>query len=204
MTDIDFETYARSLLNDSPAAMWSAEEFVALKAVAITLVNSIFWNLLFPLKKWPILYSLAVGENYLDLPVGWHKVVRVERASDGVPLKPIPDIELPDYLNADAGEPAGYTFVRGKVRILPDSSGVQTDYLRMYFLPRATTLADLPEDLHPLVAVELVISARTKDENVSPYLSNLRDRYEWIARKALSQFQTQSPLSIPDIYDMDD
>jgi len=203
MTDTEFETYSRSLLNDSPAAMWSAAEFVALKAVAITLVNANFWNLLFPLKKWPILYSLAVGENYLDLPVGWHKVVRVERASDGVPLKPIPDCELPDYLNADAGEPAGYTFVRGKVRILPNSAGAMTDYLRMYFLPRATTLADLPEDLHPLVAVELVISARTKDENVSPYLANLRDRYEWIARKALVQFSTQSPLSIPDDFDMD-
>jgi len=204
MTDTEFEVYARSLLNDSPAAMWSGAEFVALKAVAITLVNANFWNLLFPLKKWPILYSLAVGENYLDLPVGWHKVVRVERAADGVPLKPIPDQELPDYLNADAGEPAGYTFVRGKVRILPDSSGVLTDYIRMYFLPRATTLADLPEDLHPLVAVELVISARTKDENVSPYLANLRDRYEWLARKALIQYQTQTPLSIPNDYDMDD
>jgi hypothetical protein len=183
--------------------MWPAAEFAALKAVAITLVNATFWNLLFPLKKWPVLYSLAVGENYLDLPVGWHKVVRVERASDGVPLKPISDMELPDYLNADAGEPVGYTFVRGKVRILPDSSGVQTDYIRMYFLPRATTLADLPEDLHPLVAVELVISARTKDENVSPYLANLRDRYEYVARKALIQFQTQAPLVLEDDFDMD-
>ena len=203
MTDAQFETYSRSLLNDSPAAMWPGVEFAALKAAAITLVNSIFWNLLFPLKKWPITYSLAVGENYLDLPVGWHKVVRVERASDGVPLKPIPDIELPDYLNADSGEPAGYTFIRGKVRILPDSAGAQTDYLRMYFLPRATTLADLPEDLHPLVAVELVISARTKDENVSPYLANLRDRYEWIARKALTQYQTQAPLVLEDEFEMD-
>ena len=102
MNDVDFETYSRSLLNDSPASMWSAAEFAALKAVAITLVNANFWNLLFPLKKWPILYSLAVGENYLDLPVGWHKVVRVERPSDGVPLKPISDMELPDYLNADS------------------------------------------------------------------------------------------------------
>ena len=203
MTDNEFEVYSRSILNDSPAAMWSGAEFVALKAVAITLVNANFWNLLFPLKKWPILYSLAVGENYLDLPVGWHKVVRVERAADGVPLKPIPDMELPDYMNADAGEPAGYTFVRGKVRILPDSGSALTDYIRMYFLPRATTLADLPEDLHPLVAVELVISARTKDENVSPYLTHLRDRYEWLARKALTQFQTQSPLVLEDEFEMD-
>ena len=134
MTDNEFEVYSRSLLNDSPAAMWSGAEFVALKAVAITLVNANFWNLLFPLKKWPILYSLAVGENYLDLPVGWHKVVRVERAADGVALKPIPDCELPDYLNADAGEPAGYTFVRGKVRILPDSGSALTDYIRPYIL----------------------------------------------------------------------
>ena len=40
MTDTEFETYTRSLLNDSPAAMWSGAEFVALKAVAITLVNA--------------------------------------------------------------------------------------------------------------------------------------------------------------------
>jgi len=203
MTDVQFEVYARSLLNDSPASMWSPAEFAALKAVAITLVNAAFWNLLFPLKKCPVLYSLAVGENLLTLPATWHKVVRVERASDGVPLKPIADMELPDYLNADSGEPAGYTFVESKVRILPDSGSALTDYIRIYYLPRAATLADLPEDLHPLVAVELVISARTKDENVSPYLSNLRDRYEWLARKALSQHQTQAPLSIPDDFDMD-
>jgi hypothetical protein len=190
-------------LNDATSALWGADEFAVYKAVAISLVNSIFWNLLFPLKKWPITYSLAAGENYLSLPVGWHKVVRVEVAETGQPLKPIPDIELPDYLNADAGEPAGYTFIRGKVRILPDSPGVKADYLRLYFFPRATTLAELPEDLHPLVAVETVIAGRTKDENVSPYLSNLRDRYEWIARKSLVQFQTQAPLSIPDDYELD-
>lgn len=203
MTDATFEIYTRSLMNDADTALLTAAEFVVHKAVAITLVNANFWNLLFPLKKWPILYSLASGVNYLDLPVGWHKVVRVEIASTGQALKPIPDIELPDYLNADAGEPAGYTFIRGKVRILPDSGSALTDYLRMYFLPRATTLADLPEDLHPLVAVETVIAGRTKDENISPYLTNLRDRYEWLARKALVQFQTQAPLSIPDDFEMD-
>jgi len=203
MNDSEFSIYVRSLLNESAAAFWTDEDLAAYKKVAITLVNGIFWNLLFPLKKWPILYSLAVGENYLSLPVGWHKVVRVEVAETGQPLKPIPDIELPYYLNADADEPAGYTFVRGKVRILPDSTGAKTDYLRLWFFPRATTLADLPEDLHPLVAVETVIAGRTKDENVSPYLSNLRDRYEWIARKALVQFQTQSPMTLPDDFEMD-
>jgi hypothetical protein len=203
MTDAAFETYVRSLLNDVDTALLSAAEFVVHKAVAITLVNANFWNLLFPLKKYPLLYSLAAGQNYLDLPVGWHKVVRVEIASTGQALRPIPDIELPDYLNADSGEPAGYAFVRGKVRILPDSASALTDYLRLWFLPRATTLAELPEDLHPLVAVETVIAGRTKDENISPYLTNLRDRYEWLARKALIQFQTQSPLSIPDDFDMD-
>jgi hypothetical protein len=35
MTDASFETYARSLLNDSPAAMWSAAEFVVLKLEAV-------------------------------------------------------------------------------------------------------------------------------------------------------------------------
>jgi hypothetical protein len=203
MTDVQFETYVRSLLNESTAAFWTPEDLAAYKAVAITVVNGVFWNLLFPLKKRPLLYSLAAGENHLDLPVGWHKIVRVERAADGVSLKPIPDIELPDYLNADTGEPAGYTFMRGKLRILPDSSGAMTNYLRVYYLPRAQTLADLPEDLHPLVAIETVLAARTKDENVSPYLTNLRDRYEWIARKALVQFQTQAPMSIPDDFDMD-
>lgn len=203
MTDLDFETYARSLLNDATSVLWTAAEFAVYKAVAIGLVNSIFWNLLFPLKKRPLLYSLAAGENHLDLPVGWHKIVRVEIASTGQSLKPISDTELPDYLNADAGEPAGYAFMRGKLRILPDCAAAMTNYLRVYYLPRATTLADLPEDLHPLVAVETVICGRTKDENVSPYLANLRDRYEWIARKALIQFQTQSPLVLEDEYELD-
>jgi hypothetical protein len=204
MTDTEFTTYVRSLLNEPTAVMWTPEDLAAYKAVAITLVNGVFWNLLFPLKKRYLTYTLTAGENNLDLPVGWHKIVRLEVAATGEPLRPIPDQDIPTYLNSDASNgPVGWMFIRGKIRPLPNPTGALTDYLRLWYLPRATTLADLPEDLHPLVAIETVIAGRTKDENVSPYLTNLRDRFEWVARKALVQFQTQAPLSIPDDYEID-
>jgi len=205
MTDNEFTLYVRSLLNEPAAAFWTDADLVTYKAVAITLVNAIFWNLLFPLKKRYYDYSLTVGENNLDLPVGWHKIVRVEVAATGQVLKYIPDQEIPRYENADAGEgPLGWMFIRGKIRPLPNPTAAMANYLRVWYLPRATTLADLPEDLHPLVAIETVLAGRTQDENVSPYLSNLRDRFEWIARKALVQFQTQAPLVLEDDYDLGD
>jgi hypothetical protein len=205
VTDTEWETYVRSLLNEDTAAFWTTADLAVYKSVAITLVNAVFWNLLFPLKKRYYDYSLTAGENYLDLPVGWHKIVRVEKKLTGEPLNPIPDALLSDYLNADTSEgPLGWAFVRGKIRPLPDPKAAMADYIRLWYLPRATALAELPEDLHPLVAVEAVIAGRTKDENVSPHLANLRDRYEWVARKALVQLQTQAPLAIPDSYDLNE
>jgi len=204
MTDTEWETYVRSLLNELSASFWTAPELAVYKSVALTLVNANFWDLLFPLKRRAITYSLAVGENYLDLPVGWHKIVRVEAAATGQELKPVPDSQLYYYLNSDPGTPVGYILYRGKVRILPDCTSVLPDSVRLWWLPRATTLADLPEDLHPLVAVEAVIAGRMKDENISPYILNLRDRFELIGRKALVQFQTQAPLAQDYDYSEDD
>jgi hypothetical protein len=54
------------------------------------------------------------------------------------------------------------------------------------------------------VAVEAVIAGRMKDENISPYILNLRDRFELIGRKALVQFQTQAPLAQDYDYSEDD
>jgi hypothetical protein len=206
MSDAEWEIYVRSLVNESVASFWTAGDIAAYKAVGITTVNSMFWNLLFPLKKRYYDYSLTAGENNLDLPVGWHKIVRLEVAATGAPLKPIADRESPYYLAGDAGVsgPVGWMFIRGKIRPLPNPTSAMTNYLRLWYLPRATTLAELPEDLHPLVAVEAVLAARTKDENISPYLTNLRDRFEAIARKALVQFQTQAPMVLEDDYDMAD
>lgn len=204
MTDAEFNAYVRSLLNEDKEVFWTDEEIATYKKVAIITVTSIFWNLLLELKKYPLTYSLSAGENNLDLPVDWYKIKRLEVAETGRPLKPIPAEDLSLYYAAPGDEPVGYTFVRGKIRVLPDMTAAKADYLRLWYLPRMSTLDDLPDALHPLVAVETVLAGRTKDENVSPYLANLRDRFEWVARKDLVQHQTQSPITLEDEYELDD
>lgn len=204
MTDGEFTIYTRSLLNEATAAFWTDADLAAYKQVAIITVGSTFWNLLAPFYKTPATVSLAAGQNLLTLPTGWFKTIRVEVASTGRPLKPIANEELPEYVNAPSDEPVGYTFQDGKLRILPNMTAIKTDYLRHWYIIRPTTLAHLPDDLHPLVAVETVLAGRTKDENVSPALIRMRDRFEFVARKALSQFQTQAPMVIEDTYDMGD
>jgi len=204
MTDVQWETYLRSLLNEDVATFWTAEDVAAYKQVGLVIVSGVFWSLLFPLKKRYYDYSLTVGENYLDLPVGWQKIVRLEEKATGRPLAPIPDREIPTYEGADAGNgPCGWMFIRGKIRPLPVPQAAFTDHLRLWYLPRPETLEDLPEDLHPLVAVEAAIAARTKDENVSPYLLKLRDRLEFVAKKALCQLQTQAPMVVEDDYEIE-
>jgi len=204
MTDEQWETYTRSLLNEGTATFWTAADMAAYKQVALIIVSGNFWSLLFPLKKRNYDYDLVAGDNFLDLPIGWQKIVRVEEKATGRPLDYIPDREIPTYENADGSQgPCGWMFNRGKIHPLPNPTSAMADHLRLWYLPRPETLADLPEDLHPLVAVEAAIAARTKDENVSPYLLGLRERMEMVARKALAQLQTQVPLKMDDDYQID-
>ncbi len=84
-----------------------------------------------------------------------------------------------------------WTWEDGKIYLFPEITETLTNYLRLWYLPRATTLAQLPDELHPLIAVEAVICGREKDEKVNQALQIKYQRYYNSALKSLILNQLQ-------------
>ncbi len=49
MTDQEFLSYVRSILNEPTAVYWQDEEIELYKKIAINTVRAQFWNLLYPI-----------------------------------------------------------------------------------------------------------------------------------------------------------
>jgi hypothetical protein len=194
MTDAEFTFYVRSLLNEAEAKarFWTPDDIDAYKQVGISIVNGLFWNLLYPFRKKQQGLDVTATVRTIDLPTGCQKVVRVEYYDTGEKFRYITEEDVWTYEELDPGDPVAFTFQEGKIYLFPEPISDLTNFLRIWYLPRATTLADLPEELHPLIAVEAVIAGREKDEKVSPSLEMKRQRFHDAAVKALLLPITQS------------
>lgn len=199
MTDSEFNIYVRSLINESTAVFWSDEDLASYKAVAIALVNGQFWNFLYPLRRKFELKSLSAGNRYLTLPADCQKPFRLEWAETGDKINYIQDEWFYVWANQVPGDPNGWTLVESQIYLFPVPGSTQADALRFWYLPRATTLADLPAELHPLIAIEAVMAAKTKDDNVSASLERRHQRFYNAAVKALIIAQGQDPEIVGEV-----
>lgn len=204
MNDVEWEFYVRSLLNEENPRHWMAEDIAIYKKVALSIVNGYFWNLLLPLRK--KIYNLSIvvdSPNKLAredvLPADCQKVRRIEYAETGDKLTYVQDEWFYLYAGLSPGNPVAWCFQDSKLYWFPEPNQNLSNYIRLWYLPRATLLSHLPEELHPLIAVEAVISARIKDENVSPALQQLRQQYFNTALKYLSIAQAQDPDVVGEI-----
>lgn len=193
MTDAEFNVFVRSLINETTAVFWSDEELASYKAVGIAVVNGQFWNFLYPLRRKFELKNLTAGNRYLTLPTDCQKPARLEWAATGDKINFIQDEWFYVWANQDPGDPNGWTFVDNQIYLFPEPGSTQANALRLWYLPRATALADLPAELHPLIAIEAVMAAKTKDDNVSAALERRHQRFYNAAVKALIIAQAQDP-----------
>lgn len=205
MTDTQWLAYVRSLLGEITPKFWTPEEIAAYKTVGITTVFSSFWNLLYPIKKKPILINMVTGESLLEYPESWDgfKIVRLENAGTGAKLKYIEDDEFFRWANLPPGTPQRWTFSDEKIMQLPTPNASEANYWRLWYLPEAITLANLPSCLHALVAIEAVLGARIKDDNVRREIVYMKDNFTHSATIALSVAQVQDFGGIRD-FDSDE
>jgi len=127
----------------------------------------------------------------VELLIKSQKIVRVEVASTGQKLSYIEDDELFIYEKESSTTPRVWIFEDGKIRQVPTPGGTKSEYYRVWYLPAANTLAELPEELHPLVAIEAVISAKMKDQRVVREMFVLKNHFVAVAMKALAISQVQ-------------
>jgi len=193
MTDAQFDVLCRSLLNDKGANFWDSDEYTALKSAVLTAVTAKWWNLLAEIKEdWQDV-DIPASNRIIDLPATCQKILRIEQAETGDKIGYAWRNEIFYWTKAGPGDPIRWCFKAGKIYIFPTSGAALTAWLRIRFMPRAQTMADLPECLHPVLALELVIMARLKDEKVDQGLVLELRRFEDAAMKELVQAQSQEP-----------
>lgn len=129
------------------------------------------------------------------------KVSRFEVASTGQKVKFIDDDELWKY--HDTEDEYHCILKGGKIMLLYTPATTETGYFRIWYLPDLGTLAKLPKPLHPLLGVDIAMTAKIKDDQLKAHLMAMRNHYASVATKALSIPQVQDFGGIRD-FDSDE
>jgi len=203
MTDAEFELLCRSWLNDKDVDFWTGPDFTAYKAAALVVVTSKWWNLLEDFRGDYQDYDVPATNRLLDLPANCQKILRIETTETGDKLLYAWRNELFYWMKMTPGDPIRWRFRGGKVQLYPITGAAKTGYIRFWFIPRADTLAALPVCLHPVIAMEVVMMARVKDEHIDQGIVMELQRFEDAARKDLVQSQAQEPY-IEKMFNMDE
>jgi hypothetical protein len=202
MTDTQLETFTRSLINEPVSKFWTPEDIDVYKVVAIELVFGEFWNLMLEKYQDYTEVSLQAGVSDLVFPVTGtlddYMIVKVEVAETGEELDYIESDQVHEFINYPYNYPCAWMFKGGKIHLLPTPPSSQTNWLRIWFLKKMTSLAEIPAVLHPIIGIEMVQLAKTKDEDVTQDILLKRSQYAQIAIHALSISQAQDQGSIED------
>ena len=193
MTDTEFLKFVRSLIAEyiGEERFWTEEEIELYKKNAMTGVLSEFWHYLVELKKKKALISLVAGQAQLQTPEDFLMVVDLFRTEDNEPLQYIRYNEISWWNNFVSEGYFGWTLSDNKIILIPAPKQDKADYLTLWYMPDLKTLSDFPEVLHPLIAIDTVIFAKMKDENVGNALLNLREMYRQKAVRFLTMEQVQ-------------
>ena len=185
-----FRSYVRSLLAEPQASYWTDAEIDTYLEVALINITGRFWSLLVPVYSIVTYLSTTANSPYISLPEDCSRVVYLKVASDPGKIFPyIPDNML-DYYEENSLE--GWRFEGGQIRIYPAPTESKQNYFKLKYLPKFQDLEDVPEELHPLLAVEVVIQAKVKDENIPQYLLVLQKQFYDDAVRNLTKKQLQN------------
>lgn len=193
MTDLEFKKFVRSLLAEyiGEERFWTDEEIDIYKQNAMAGVLSEFWPYLVEKKKKAVNISLEANNPYISVPDDLMMVVSIIRNDDNEELSYIRSNEISWWQNFTSEPNYGWTFESDGIRLIPTPTTIKENFLTMWYMPKLVQLSDFPDILHPLIAIDTVIFAKTKDENVSPALMALREAYHHKAIRFLTIEQIQ-------------
>lgn len=171
ISDDEVTAFIRSLIGEGTAKHWTDDEITLYKKFGMMGVNTKWWYLLAPTEAKVTATSLSAATEYVSLPDNSAKILRVEVAADRKLLRKIEPDELWKYSPYDNGAAA-------------------TNYLNIWYLEYYDEVTDFPEALRPLIAIEAVIYAFSKDKGIDAGILRLQKEFEDTARIFLS---TDSP-----------
>lgn len=193
MTDLEFRKFVRSLIAEyvGEERFWTDEELELYKQNAISGIIGEYWPHLIEKKKKAVSITIEQGNPYISLPNDLMMVISIIRNSDNEELSYIRSNEISWWQNFTSEPNYGWTFEGDKIRLIPIPTVTRENFITIWYMPKLTQLSDFPEVLHPVIAIDTVIFAKSKDENVSPALLALRESYHQKAVRLLTIEQLQ-------------
>jgi len=179
MSDSDVTSMVRSLIGESSAEYWTDAEVTLYIKVAMTNVQNKYWYLLAPTDTKVSNTDLSASTAYVSLPTDCAKVLRVEVASNRKLIRKIESDELYKYSEYDDGAAA-------------------SGYLNIWYLEYYDATTDFPVALRPLIAVEAVRLAKTKDRGIETDIESLQSRLESAALTFLASDTVYEPTIFGD------
>ena len=197
--DTAVTSFIRHLLGETVEKHWADTEITIYKNAAMVAVGARYWYLLFPQYKTYADVNMVSGTATLDIPDDAQRnTVCVYVKDTGRMLHYIEENELYKYEFWNAGNPVIWLWQGDKIYVRPDPSTSTTEYFRIWYMEHRNAIADFPEQLRPLIAVQAALLAKAKDDNIDSGLMRLYDMLEETAMIALHIPTIQEPTMIGD------
>jgi len=204
--DTSITAFIRDLIDEDTAKHWTTAAVTRAKNAAMVLVGAKYWYLLFPMYKTFEDSAMTDGTNTIALPTDAQpNTVCVTVASTGRKIRHIQENELFKFEHWDDGKPVVWLWKGGAVYLVPTPSETTAGYFRIWYMEYRNSVADFPEELRPLVAIEAAILALVKDQNTQALqgLFALQKQYHDTALIALHLSSIQEPSMIGDYEESD-
>lgn len=203
MTDQNVTDLIRALINESTAKFWTSDNITLYKTAAMQVILNKFYPWLYEEYKTYEDFTLTSGTSVYSLPTNCYKPAKFEVKTTGDKLRFIREDELYKYRDYGTGYPVAWMYKGGQVEILPEPNFTDTDYLVCWYMPILDAVTEFPDSARSLIAVEAAILAKTKDEDVTPDLLQLRRKYEDALMTYFALTQMGSPDFFSDFCDED-
>lgn len=177
--DDDVTNLVRYIIGEPSESYWDDDELELYIKFGMMAVVSKYWYLLAPTEAKVSATSLSANTSYVSQPTDCAKVLRIEVAEDRKLLRKIEPDELWKYSEYDDGDAA-------------------TSYLNIWYLEYYDAVTDFPEALRPLIAMEAIEFAKTKDKVLDVDIIQLYRKYEDIARTFLATDSMYEPTIFGD------
>jgi len=183
LTSANATALVRSLIKEPTAKFWTDAEITLYLTGAMQQVWGKYAPWLYALKKSWVDGPIVSG-NATCSPTYTPALYRISKLlvkEDGRKLQYVHDDEIWNYAAYDPGNPSAWTYKAGAINLFPTPSSSDADYLSIYYLPAFTDITSFPDALQMLVVVVAVIYGKSKDEDVTQDLLDLRKWHEEIA-----------------------
>ncbi len=194
MTIDEFRNYVRSLIAEPQASYWTDDEIDVYTEIALILIFNDLWGLLYPVYNKTAYLSVEANNPYIPLPEDCFKIISITPVDNHTTNFDYIPIDIENHY--ETNNLRGWFFENNQIRIVPTPTVSANNCYRIKYIPKPT-FENIPDVMYPYLAVETVIQAKVKDENVPSYLLILEEKYKrnLISFLMVNQLQNEDVLT---------